>query len=126
MDERLTLPQAREMVGEILTSEPRKTFGSLEGCKYFDDQGEPVCVAGHVFARIGITPGDLNAAPAIRPNTARFSMIEPVWQKKITLDAGEFIYAVQLRQDEGISWGDVYQQFFENEAHDEAASTEAL
>jgi hypothetical protein len=127
-DKRLGLREARTMVKEILLSAPDTRFIQLPKgpsvCKYFTDQGEPVCAIGHVFSRIGIGLGDLLALKLTvgAMNTARFEVIEPIWDKKITPSASQFLNEIQRAQDNGIPWRDVYERFFGEEEDDEATS----
>lgn len=108
----LELSEAREMVKEILLSDPEASF-PIEHCVYFSG-GAPKCAVGHVFSRIGITSADLEPLRTSKrnPNTATFLSLTPVWYGKISAPAAEFLAEVQQLQDVGTKWGDVYEDFF--------------
>lgn len=140
----LTLAEAREMVDEILLSDPNRRFGALladrrgypevieqgEECRYFaGDEGEeaetPCCVIGHVLVRIGLTRRDLMLSDnVLSPNTARFDLLEYTWGRKIEYQAAKFLSEVQREQDNGITWREVYDKLHATDGRhiNEAAS----
>lgn len=122
----LDLASARKMVGEILLSQPGNRFGGpfddTQVCQYFEPGGEPCCVIGHVFARIGIGPADLTGASDVASNTAKFVVLSETWEDKITDKAAAFLRDVQDAQDDGKTWAEVHGMFFGEAEEDEAAS----
>jgi hypothetical protein len=118
MSTMLTLPQAHEMIAEILLSEPDRRFEWNRDapvdkqCIYFDPEDNPVCAIGHVFTRIGIAPGELSYLPHNNPNGAKFNVLEALWSDRITPEAAGFLGNVQNMQDQGITWREVYDHFY--------------
>lgn len=128
---KLTLEETKAMVAEILLSNPDERFGEFGGpargraCLYFEEStGEPACVVGHVFSRLGMTLEDLHG-PVMSANTTKMIVLEYAWKPRIEDDAAGFLDQVQREQDEGLTWREVYDEFFGEEAEDEADSTQA-
>lgn len=104
----LELDKAVAMVREILESNPGYEPAGEE-CRYFDPDGNPDCVVGHVFQRIGITENDLRFQVTLcqSPNTSRFDLLDNAYHDKISAPAARFLSEVQGRQDYGYSWGQI-------------------
>lgn len=104
----LELDDAVMMVREILASNPEYAPEGSE-CRYFDPEGNPDCVVGHVFQRIGISERDLRFQVTLcrNPNTSRFDLLGSAYHKKISPRAAGFLTDVQEKQDHGYSWGDI-------------------
>lgn len=109
MSEKLALPQAKAMVKEILAAAPETKFRVVEdNCVYFDESGNPSCVIGHVFAKIGITPDQVSPAD----NTTILNCLYHVCGEKITTPTMEWLQDIQSHQDCGISWGEILEEEF--------------
>ena len=123
MTDKLTLPEARKMVAEILLSAPGTCFSDPNRCVYFYDDESPACVLGHVLHRLGIGLNDLVpdlAGGPVIANSCRFCLLHMTWQEKITTKAAQWLGRVQEEQDIGYSWGEVYVHFFPKGGKDEA------
>ena len=115
----LELPEAQQMVKEILLAAPGTYFRPMLGsCIYFGDRAEPCCVIGHVFSKIGIGLADLVEAEPQEGNDlnmTRFEALRPTWEGKISEEAALFLQRAQDKQDLGITWGEVCAELFGRE-----------
>lgn len=69
-------------------------------CEYNDGE-EPLCIVGHVFHYLGISPRDI---PAGMVSTTLDLMVER-GQLKVTVGAAAVLAAAQGAQDSGATWG---------------------
>lgn len=106
----LTLGKAKEMVGEILLSDREAYFGlDSYPCTYFHGDDTPCCVVGHVFSRIGIARKDLVSNNEFADaNSIILTAISVTWAGKISSPAAKFLEQIQDLQDEGQTWGEIY------------------
>ncbi len=116
----LTLTEAKAMVAEILLSQPDARFGpGIRLCRYFNEDGSPDCCVGHVLSRVGITREDVkgfDVGTPNDPNSAVFDLLHPLWSGDIDPAAGKFLIEVQHKQDSGVTWREVYEHFFGEDA----------
>jgi hypothetical protein len=117
MSDRLTLPKARKMIEEILAGAPDTCFDSpsgISGCRYFEERtGEPVCLVGHLLAKLGIDYGELNAHESNRRAIDRMDWLTRNLMTDATVG---FLRNMQRIQDNGYSWGHILQELRESEA----------
>ena len=75
-----------------------------ESCVYFDPNGNPSCIIGHVFYYNGITPQDLSIDGFnVRANASNIYSIDVAGG--VTPKARELLAKAQTTQDSGGTWG---------------------
>jgi hypothetical protein len=109
----LTMDVAEPMVAEILLSEPDAQFGPANGanmrqCRYFNNDGTPCCLVGHVFHRIGIELENIDIWGVDNPNGAQFAVLEDAWRGDIDRQTANFLEKLQEMQDMGKTWQEIY------------------
>ena len=77
-----------------------------EGCRYFDEDGKPVCIVGHALAIMGMEPFDVGASA----NSQRFYALADENHFTHSVDVEDqclidAIDAAQREQDDGATWG---------------------
>jgi hypothetical protein len=112
-DPKLTLTYD-QVVDGLLAAAKTKGAGHCDRlARYFDGEGRPACMVGHLFSQHGIRyedlsipvpndpdPGTLNAEPIQ-------TLIDHDWLALDHPDTLRLLQLVQLRQDDGTAWGDV-------------------
>lgn len=73
-------------------------------CRYFDSEGNPSCIVGHVYAAHGYGPGDIQEGAT--PSSFSNSLVEydDIYIPQALRDA-------QYMQDRGTTWGDARADF---------------
>lgn len=77
--------------------------GSYTECYYFEADGSPACVVGHVFDRLGVSLEDIGYF-----NEVSFYDFSDVVFPSISKTTEIFVSSVQRSQDAGLSWGEAY------------------
>lgn len=76
---------------------------SYTECYYYEEDGSPACVVGHVFDRLGVSLNDIGY-----DNDMPFYTFSSELFPNISHTTEIFVSSVQRRQDAGLSWGDSY------------------
>jgi hypothetical protein len=77
-------------------------------CKYFDQNGCPSCIVGHVLDKAG-----LKIANGSAENTTRFQTLG-IAKDNFTENAIRLLRIAQLRQDAGSTWGAAVKEALDN------------
>jgi hypothetical protein len=113
---RLSYPSARKMLREILLSAPDTRYlrsTPLSGYYFNPLTGEPCCVVGHIFVRIGVEYEDVSAS--LENKTALEALEWVRIMDRMTVRAMTFLREAQCMQDNERSWGEIYEDLFESE-----------
>lgn len=102
-DKKITEQMLIDSLYEIVAENPDYVYGDQDAegfCCYFDDEGEPSCLVGHVLARNGITaeqvePVKVSCAPAV---------IREIAEIQLSLEAKILFDSVQCWQDMWEPW----------------------
>lgn len=112
MTETINAQQALQMLREAVAAkgadyvyrEQDRDDGGFVQCVYFEGDGSPSCIVGHVLAQLGKREQDLRFEGSSTPNTVG---IESVLVDGVELDMGarRVLGAAQRKQDGGATWG---------------------
>lgn len=121
----ISYAEALETLTDLALENPDRTYEQgPDGCMYFELDGSPSCIVGHLFARRGYTyprlldaQAELNQRQSEDPygrdrslNTSDIDHLV-VWGALKVDDATETLLEVtQTYQDEGTSWADALEQ----------------
>lgn len=94
---------------------PRAGRGSTgDGCRYFENDGSPSCIVGHLLAKRGVTYDALLTLKFGAEMNESTSASGLVGARVIDLDPSqadllrEFLVDVQALQDMGVAWGKAF------------------
>lgn len=108
-DKKITEQMLIDSLYEIVAENPDYVYDDRDAegfCRYFNDEGEPSCVVGHVLARNGIVAEQVapikysGAAAVIRETTG----VLP------SLSGSTLFYEMQAWQDAGTPWGEALEK----------------
>ena len=107
MSNTITATTALNLLEEVVREKGGDyVYPNLDRCIYFDDEGAPSCIVGHVLAKLGAIEGDLKSkiGPGIKVNEALLTslIIDGI---ELEEDAMNLLRAAQRKQDEGSTWG---------------------
>ena len=101
------------MLGEIVEGHEEYVYDNESGCVYFDSDGAPSCLVGHVLAAYGYTAQLFTDNPVLMDgamcgNSARFEWVTRGIALPFTRAAIGILDYAQTLQDEGLTWGGAY------------------
>lgn len=77
-------------------------------CVYFDEDGKPACVVGHVFDRLGVDPDVIMAQNGIQNGMPfGYNYLRKLFSG-LSRDFVDRVSIVQRYQDEGSTWAEAY------------------
>lgn len=89
-----------ELRALVADNEDRKSY-----CAYVDGTGEPVCIVGHIFARLCPSVLDeIREAEAVRVSVLALSSFGV--EVPMSMPTLELLWAIQRYQDAGLTWGE--------------------
>lgn len=88
----------------VYANDHKSRAGEFTQCYYFEADGSPACVVGHVFDRLGVSLEDIG----YYFNDKSFYDFSDVVFPSISKTTEIFVNSVQRYQDAGKSWGDSY------------------
>lgn len=92
------LKHVQELIERAITE---KGGDTIARCQYFNDNGKPVCIAGHVFAYDGFGPNYIREGQTVSA--------QPVAVENYDGESYNFLESVQAFQDAGGTWADAYE-----------------
>lgn len=79
------------------------------GCVYFDEEGEPSCILGHIISDLGITSENVGNHNSKTCDKIIGSKNDSPWRGKIMVHASPRVQValrdLQRKQDMGVPWG---------------------
>jgi hypothetical protein len=113
IDRTRVLALLAEVVAEVGEDHVYPDYGGFAGCKYFSDSGQPLCIVGHVLAKLGVDPALVNQPAHYSDSISLNGVgIDSVCRQlgsllpNFTPDAIAVLSAAQRVQDDGKTWGE--------------------
>ena len=111
--EQISAVSVINMLGEIVDGHEDYVYDIEFGCVYFDSDGAPSCLVGHVLAAYGYTAQLFTDNQVLMDgmmfgNSARFEWVARRVQLPFTRSAVRVLDYAQTLQDERHSWGEAY------------------
>lgn len=106
--EQISAVSVINMLGEIVEGHEDYVYDNEFGCVYFDSDGAPSCLVGHVLAAYGYTAQlfmDWYTSDGTYGNQARFDWVRNHLDLPFTDAAANLLTYAQVVQDERIAWG---------------------
>lgn len=102
-----TVSELEAQVRAVVQENPNKTYKMAdcdgtgnEGCLYFDLQGNPSCLIGQAFSRLGFTIDDFTETS----NFMDVGALLKLWAGTPESES-KWLVNVQGKQDDGFNWG---------------------
>lgn len=98
--EKINAKRASMLLGMVIGGKENYNYRLNDGkCAYFNGDGSPSCVVGHVLAKVGLSINPMNSG-----NTARFHLLN-LAKENFTPKAIRLLRIAQKNQDTGSTWG---------------------
>lgn len=111
--EQISAVSVINMLGEIVDGHEDFVYDTEAGCVYFDGEGAPSCLVGHVLAAYGYTAQLFTDNQVLMDgmmfgNSARFEWVTKRIELPFTPAAVRVLDYAQTQQDLRRTWGEAY------------------
>ena len=109
--EQISAVSVLNMLSEIVEGHEDYVYDAERGCVYFDGEGAPSCIVGHVLAAYGYTSSLVEGVPGtcgLSANASRITWVAERLGLPFSRHAVTVLDEAQYAQDQRYTWGEAY------------------